>query len=754
MSSSFTGGQGSKFESARQAWIDKHATFIDVTLPNGQTLSAPKQLFSSSRTGLIAEADAGRLPPPAKAAEAAAQTPLNSPQQAMVIGEPIPIVFARRRNDVGGVLIFPKATETGFSNTSTQQTARYHCVLSVGDIGQIEVRDFRVGGCRVGTFTQAYNRRAGSWDPGNTATQQTTYQVPSYPTASGGGGAYTGLATLEFTSVTQGGSDDWRLGCNVFVRNGLVIERGRLLDGVAGSSDNFADLLLWALQRSSRVPTAMIDLQSFTDAARFLDTNGLLCNAEFTESGNLSDFMVRTLPYFLLRETRIGGKYGLRPLVPTTANGNIDTSAITTMMVITEAVVLPGSFAQEWSDAGTRLGPRLAMLWRQQDDTSLPIVRTLTVGLERPGPMEQHDLSRFCASEIHAARVGAYLHARRYLSTHTATLTLLPGGQTGQLAQGDVVRVRLPLVTDRESGAEINEFYTIESIAPSADGSEDLTLAHFPVDSQGRSLLALAVAGAIAPGSLLPAPPIDVCDIPGRKTDTSKPASANNPNREPFTQWGSDIVTGGNTTSEGSGNIDPSGGGKGTYDTVIVPDYLPASFNPRSGTSAGDYQPEPGDLPAMLNGPPRGLEPGDNVPIFYVEKLNKALRRAGAGQEIPFSPSSDYGVVWRMTFQVQGGGYRWLGPSIGGEVPGESSVFYLDYSAPWGTGYRIGKGLLGIANVLGALHWVSLYAWISEGGTYRYKDPTRIWARTLYDGHVILDYQPMEITVLNWARIS
>lgn len=588
MNSSFIVGQYSSFESANKAPTDKRSqAYIEVVMPGGRTLSTPEQLLSLSGTGLAAEVYAGRLPPPAEAAEAAAQTPLNSPQQAMAIGEPIPIVFARRRNDTGGVLVFPKATEAAFSNTSTQQTARYHCVLGVGPMGSIQTRDFRVGACRVGTFSQNYDQRAGTWSPGNTATPQAGYTVPTFPTACGGGGAYYGLSTLEFSSTTTGGTDDWRTGCNVFVREGLQVTR--LLDGATGSSDNFADLLLWALQRSGRVPAAMIDMDSFTAAARFLDVNGLLCNGEFTESSNLADFMLRMLPYFLLRETRIGGKFALRPLLPTNFDGTIDTTTLAPNWVLTESVILPGSFSQEWSDAGTRLAPQLAMLWRQQDDTNVPIVRTLHVGLDRPGPPEQHDLSRFCASEIHAARVGAYIHGRRYLSTHTAAVTLLPGTHTGRIKQGDVVFLGLPLVTGREPDDVIADWYAVESVAPAGDGSETLSLSHFPVDSLARSLLALEVANTTAPGSLLPYPSIGACDLPGRSASQVVPPSTTS--GTPFARWGGGMSIGNNTSTQGAG-------GRGNYDTRRVPDKGPEE-PPKD---------EPPVNPAEPGGPPKPPE--------------------------------------------------------------------------------------------------------------------------------------------------
>jgi len=99
---------------------------------------------------VAAAALSGQLPPPANAAAAAGNSPLQVPQAAMVVGEPIPVVFGRRRGNVGGVLVFPKATEARFENTSTTITARYHCVLGEGLLGDVEVRDVRQGECRPG----------------------------------------------------------------------------------------------------------------------------------------------------------------------------------------------------------------------------------------------------------------------------------------------------------------------------------------------------------------------------------------------------------------------------------------------------------------------------------------------------------------------------------------------------------------------------------------------------------------------------
>lgn len=473
------------------------------------------------------QVQSGLLPPPAATEAAAGNSPLQVPQAAMAIGEPVPVIFTRRRGTVGGVLTFPRATEAAFTNDATTVTSRYHCVLGEGRMGDVQVRDVRNGECRIGSFSQNYNQRAGTWAPGNTATAQTGYTVPTFPTYTGGGGSYSGLTTFEASATFPGGSDDWRTSWNAFIRDGLIIERGRLLDGVAGASDNIADLVLWAWQRSSRVPAAMLDIASLTAAARFCEANGLWCNGEFGASENLESWLTRLLPYFLLRQTRVGGRYGLRPLVPTNGDGSIKTTAITPDFVLTEQVVAVDSLTIDYTEASVRRAPVFQLLWRQQNsDTEVPIPRTLAVGdPNSPGPFEQHDLSQFATTELHAARVGAYRFARQTLSTHTATVRLRGGTQSGQISEGDIVQLYLKVEPDRDQAGTFNRFYVVESVGNAWTGEETLTLSHFPVDSSGRSLIALAVAGATSSGVMLPEQRTgSSCDVAGRSTDTSVPA--------------------------------------------------------------------------------------------------------------------------------------------------------------------------------------------------------------------------------------
>jgi hypothetical protein len=505
-----------------------------------------------------AAAQSGDLPPPANVAAAAGNSPLQVPQAAMVVGEPIPVIWGRRRGNVGGVLVFPKATEARFENTATTVSSRYHMVLGDGRIPDIQRRDVRLGECRIGSFSQNYNQRAGSWAPGNLATAQTGYTVPTFSNYTGGGGNYLGLSTFEAGVTVPGGSDDWRTGWSVFLRGGMIVD-GRLLDSAVDSSDNIADLMLWALQRSSQVPDAMIDFPSFVAAAQFTEANGLWCNGEFSSSANLGDWLIKILPDFLLRETRVGGKFGLRPLVPTNGDGTIKTTAITPDHILTEAHIKPESYSITWSGAAASRPTPLTMLWRQQHDaTDVPIVRALPVGdPNAPGPPEQHDLSQFATTENHAAKVGVYRFTRRTLSTHSATVALKPGAQTGNITEGDIVQIYLLVTSNREPISVINKWYTVESIGHNLIGEETLSLSHFPAYFSGQSHIALAVSVATGGGTILSSNKTgSSCDLAGAATDTSVPAKS----------------TSGTPISPGAGDgVDPYGTGGPPRDSPPPP---------------------------------------------------------------------------------------------------------------------------------------------------------------------------------------
>jgi len=451
---------------------------------------------------------------------------LDVAQRGAVIGEPIPIVFCRRVAGVGGVLISPLATEARFENSLINEvTGSYHLVLSEGQIDSLQVRDVFQRSCRVGSFSQTYSRRAGTFVPGNFIVPRAGYITPECPSYCGTGGTYTGLSTMTFQATYPDGVDQWNRQVHCFVRGGIYVTR--LLDSTLGPSNNVADLLLYLLRSSSRVPEAQIDTASLLAAATFTNVNGFWFNGVLKESTNVRDWIDSTLQYFLLRQTRAAGKEALSPLLPTNNNGTIKTTAVSWEFTFTEEHIIPGSFEISYTPLADRKPFCATVLWRQQDDNGIGIIRTAEVryaGTAVDGPFEQHDLSEFCASENHVVKVGAYIVSKRRHVTHRLQLGVKPDAFNSTLIPGDLVRVRLDRIASTGASSTHDFLYELDRIGKSVTGDVRLELTHFPVDANNASIVAQEVNSVVGGGILLPTGLTGItCDI-NSSSDTSVPA--------------------------------------------------------------------------------------------------------------------------------------------------------------------------------------------------------------------------------------
>jgi hypothetical protein len=452
---------------------------------------------------------AGNVSAPLTADPAKGNTNTQPDQRSVVMGEVVPIVFTRRLGKDGGVMLQPGATEAAFSvDGSNAITAKYHLVLGEGQMFEVQRRDVMQIGLRRGDFSQTYNKRAGDWLPGNTIPVPASgvYRVASYNCGGGssGYGTYSGLTTFSFTTTCPDGDDSWKGQVSIFIRGGLKVTR--LVDAQFGPSSNVVDLIQYLLTQSSRVPTGVIDSSSLSAAATFIDVNLFRWDGVINESTNLRDWLAKTLPYYLLREASANGKFALRPLVPVTSGGAIDTGAITPAFTFNDSSVIAGSFEIEYIPLADRKPVCLQMQWRQQDECQWPLVRTSEVryrGEAESGPYEQHDLSAVATNENHVIKAGTFILARRRYVTHSARVSLRPGAASRALTAGDVIQLVLSRDASTGSTGEHNKLYEVQSIRKEASGALGLDLLHFPVDSQGRSLIARDVEAAEGTGLLL-----------------------------------------------------------------------------------------------------------------------------------------------------------------------------------------------------------------------------------------------------------
>ena len=427
-------------------------------------------------------------------------------QRAVQLGEPVPLIFCRRRTvdgrDNGGVFVAPKATEGFFQNTSPYNELNFAflLVLSEGELPLLQQRDIFQRTCREGdTFNQAYGARAGTWTADNQIDTGITGNIWRAPNIVGTGGSYENMTTLSYEANSVGSVYMfwWDRQIFAFVRQGVKVTR--LLDSVVGPSDNFADLVNYLFSATAQVDSDFVDTTQLTIAANFVNANNLLFNGELSKSRNLLDWLEETSYNFLLRPTLVGGKIALRPRLPYNTDYTIKTTPITPEFTFTENHVLPNGFEIEYIPLEDRKPFCAVVLWRQQPESDFGFVRSIEVryqGEAANGPFVQRDLSNYCTSEDHAIKVGVYSLAARKHITHHLRIKVRERSYNSTLSVGDIVRVRLRRETHEGKVTFHDYMYEIERIGKPPEAFMTFDLTHFPIDTQGQSVIAKAVASA------------------------------------------------------------------------------------------------------------------------------------------------------------------------------------------------------------------------------------------------------------------
>jgi hypothetical protein len=516
------------------------------------------------------------------------------------LGTPVPIVFGLfvdnvgTDDDYGGVFVSPPATKIRYDlNTTTNQvTTKLTMVLSEGYVPQPQVRDVYQRTCRRGIMVWAYNKLAGPYfQAGNYTTGPgggVTVIFPSY--AGSDAGTYEDMTTLYYTNQFAANDDTWQNQVHVFVRQGMHVTK--LAGGGVGPSNNMVDLAYYLIQKTSRVPSLLIDSAAMSVAAWFTEVNGFTWDGILDEPANLEDWMREMAGFFLLRVSEKNGKKGFRPLLPITlATYQIATGSVSWKFGFTEEHLVPDGFQIEYIPLTERKPICAQMMWRQQPPNDIGFVRSTEVRIDGEaleGPYEQYDMTQFCTREDHAVKVGAYQVARRKYVTHSLRIRVKPDSYNTLLVLGDIVRVQLRRENEPGVVSFHDYLYEIEKINKTQTGVVEFDLMHFPIDSLGRSILALYVAGAEGTGYMYDLGRNEYsCDDPDNVDDDTPvtptdPGDGNNPDTPDtdvdLPQPGTDV----NNPPDDAPVFTPGsavGGGPGGT-TGIAPSGSPTGNNP------------------------------------------------------------------------------------------------------------------------------------------------------------------------------
>jgi hypothetical protein len=278
----------------------------------------------------------------------------------------------------------------------------------------------------------------------------------------------------------------------IYYEQGVKVDlySGGLVGGVypRGASNQLVDLVMYLFtiyKQADGAATADIASPIFvgnlTSIAAFCSQYNLFFNGVLDETVNIIDIAATLAPYFLLSFLSLGGQYRFEPLLPLTGN-TIKLTALTPAATFTEDEILPGSFSKSFRAVSDRQDFIAVMLYREANPSEIGIQRTKQVAFTTTAldaPVEQFDMTDFCASADHAVIYAKYELAKRKFSTHSISFetALITTG----LKPTDIIKIQRQRISSRGDNRTEIECYQITGITYGTDGGSTIEAEHFPV---------------------------------------------------------------------------------------------------------------------------------------------------------------------------------------------------------------------------------------------------------------------------------
>ena len=231
------------------------------------------------------------------------------------------------------------------------------------------------------------------------------------------------------------------------------------------ASNSFPELVRYLLQRVNGLSGQLIDAASFSNAARFCASRGLLFDGAITDKTNIREYITSVAPFFLLNFVIANGKLSLMPAISSTGITNI----------FTAGNIVEGSFSVEYLGLDQRRDFEAVMVYRRNPNKNqFPESRTVRVRYaDKPANLAQEtfDMSAFCTSRDHAVQVARYFLSLRRRVTHAVKFKTVPTASSG-IAPGNYIKVAVEQnVISSTGNGVISSTGAVTSVQPLADGS-------------------------------------------------------------------------------------------------------------------------------------------------------------------------------------------------------------------------------------------------------------------------------------------
>ena len=175
----------------------------------------------------------------------------------------------------------------------------------------------------------------------------------------------------------------------------------------------------------------LVDQEKMIIAGRFCRVNGMYFDGAIEDRGNVRQLLSDLAPKFLCNFVISNGRFSLVPALPCDDTGNAKDYVTPIAAMFTEGNILEDSLEVTFLEAEERRQIQAVVSYRINRHQQLPEERNIRVRARDTGnvaPENPIDLSTFCTSKGHAELVGRYFLALRKHVDHTISFTTTPDG--------------------------------------------------------------------------------------------------------------------------------------------------------------------------------------------------------------------------------------------------------------------------------------------------------------------------------------
>lgn len=298
------------------------------------------------------------------------------------------------------------------------------------------------------------------------------------------------------------------------------------------------------------IDSELVDQEKMVIAGRFCRVNGMYFDGAIEDRGNVRQLLSDLAPKFLCNFVISNGRFSLVPALPCDENGNAQNYATPISAMFTAGNIIEDSLDVTYLDAEERRQIQAVVSYRINRNQQLPEERNIRVRTRDTGnvaPENPIDMTAFCTTRGHAQLVGRYFLAIRKYVDHTITFTTTPDGlglgpgqyikvfteanpytaaangiiqsdgtivsaanlQDGThevllytLSSDEIVQKEITIQDGKSADPELfgaiftlrssaitENVYLVEQLTLDAEGLVQIVATHFPVDSDGISLI-------------------------------------------------------------------------------------------------------------------------------------------------------------------------------------------------------------------------------------------------------------------------